>query len=235
MRITPEDLLAFSRCPYLYTSGGAGKLVPPLTSVENMLRQSILAAEQRAINQESYVTSKKIGQIWESLWWPYAIKNNISVIDTEKTSVYISRKIIDYCKYDISGPGFETVGIEVKVDLNLNNCVIPVEIDMLKMPLFEDTDKIYLIDLTRKKVTKQQLANDIAIATKVYAFKSLKRPIIYLSADLSETNEKITTNASFFDLPEIEKTGKILRYLADGIYNGIDYQCTWQCENCHLC
>lgn len=210
-------------------------MIPQLTPIEQFLRHAILGAEQRALDQDSYVTSAKVGSVWEKLWWPYGARQGLSPTSIEDISVKSSRKIASYCSFDISGPGFETIGIDVKSEMSIGNCILAVEADLIKIPLFEETDTVTIIDFKRKYLSRVEAANDLGILANAYAFKGLGRPITYIVVDISESNEEVKTSACFLDLETIEHVGRTLNYLAEGIYKGIDYQCTWLCKECNKC
>ena len=235
MRITSNDLLTFAYCPFLQSSGGINKLTPSLSAREFLLKDSILAAEQFALSQDSYVTPKKLGSKWEERWWVYAAKKKISIPDTEKYSVKISRKITDYCNYDISGPGYENIGIDINTELSLGNCIVDVKVDLLKAPLFKDTHTLYMIDFINRDLSRVDMVGDIEILTKIYTLKDLKRPIVYINIDISESKRNLSTKACFFDLNDFEQIGRTLKFLADGIYKKVNYKCTWKCKDCKLC
>lgn len=235
MRITPPDLLTFAYCPYLHNSGGTGKLVPPLSLFEKSLRLSILGAEQRALDKESYVNPRKISNVWESIWWPMATKAGILPKEIDSKVLEAATKIAGYCEYDISGPEYEIVGIDVESSINLNGVFLSARADLIKTPVFDNIGMITLIDLSRKGLIGTQAANDIAVLATIYAFSGLKRPITYISVDLSEEKKKVTTHSSFFDMKDLSKLGNTLKYLANGIKNRVNYQYTWMCKECNLC
>lgn len=235
MRIKTTDLIAFAYCPFMFQNGGTGKLVPPLTYKESILRESILGAEQRALDKESYVTTRKIGNVWEKLWWPAAAKLGISIEDTEKISIQMTNKMVDYCRYDISGPTYEIIGIDIQSEVKLGKCILDTQIDIVKMPLFEGRGGIFLIDFKRKGLTQGKTANDIAVLANMYAFKDLDKPLTYVSVDISENLRKVTTTSTYYEPEDLERVGKTLKYLAEGIYKGIDYQYIWMCEHCNKC
>lgn len=235
MRIKTTDLIAFTYCPFMYHRGGTDRFVPPLSPKEQMVRESILGAEQRALDQNSYVTAPKIGNIWEKLWWPAANEQGLEPFEIEEISVKMSRKFVDYAKYDIASPQFETVGLDVKSEIQLGKCIVETNIDLVKVPLFEHTDKIYLIDFTRKDLRKVMLANDITVLANMYAFKGLNRDIAYICVDLSEKLQKLTVTSTYYQVEDIDRIGKTLNYIAEGIYKGIDYQYSWMCDRCTKC
>lgn len=235
MRLDTRDLMAFAYCPFMYKEVGAGRLVPPLSLKEQILRESILGAEQRALDQDSYLTPRKIGNIWEKIWWPTAAKEGLDSRETENVSIKMSRKMVDYCKYDISGPGFETVGLDVKSEIKLDQCVVGTQIDIVKLPLFEKEKYITLIDFKRKNMNNLEVANDISVLANMYAFKDLGKPITYICVDLSEDLQKTKMSSTFYEQEDLEKVGKTLNYIANGIYKGIDYQYIWMCDRCNKC
>ena len=235
MRITPSDLLTFAYCPYLYQSGDTGKLVSPLSLFEESLRVSILGAEQRALEKESYVTPRKISNIWENIWWPMATKADISPKDIDSRVLEAATKITGYCEYDISGPDYETVSVDIKSEIKLGEVILAAQIDLIKTPVFNNVGTVTLVDFSRKGLIGSQAANDIAVLGTIYAFSGLKRPIIYISVDLSEKKRKIDMHSSFFDIDDMFKLGNTLKHLANGLNNKVNYQYTWMCERCNLC
>ena len=235
MRLKTTDLMAFAYCPFMYQNGGTGELVPPLSLKESLLRESILGAEQRALDQNSYLTTRKIGNIWEKLWWPVASKLELDPVSIEAVSVQMTRKFVDYCRYDISGPGFETVGIDVKSEIQLGRCIVQAEIDLIKVPLFKDRNTLVLIDFKRKNLKPSRVANDIAILTNMYAFRELDRAITYITVDLSENLKKMRMVSTYYEPKDLDRVGKTLNYLAEGIVKGIDYQYPWMCDRCNKC
>lgn len=232
MRITPTDLLEFAYCPYLKHSDKT--LAPPLSLFEETMRQAILTAEQRALDRDGYVVPRNIGLAWEQLWWPRATEAGFPLEEVDQMAVKAAAKFLDYCRYDISGPNHELVGIDVSSEVRLNDAVLAVKADLIKMPL--DLPKSLLfVDFTRGKITRQKMACDMAIWATVYAFSSLKLPVSYVCVDLSEESQKTKPSAVFFRPGEMARIGRTLNYLAHGIYKGIDYQCSWRCEECKLC
>jgi hypothetical protein len=219
----------------MYQNGGTGRLVPPLSLKEQLLRESILGAEQRVLDQNSYLTARKIGNVWEKLWWPIAAKQGLEPYEIERTSIDMTRKMVDYCGYDISGPSYETVGLDVQSEIQLGRCVVKAQIDIVKMPLFKNTNSLVLIDFKRKGLGKTRVADDIAVLTSMYAFRELDRPVTYISVDLSDELQKTKMISTFYEPEDLDKAGKTLRYLAEGIQKGIDYQYPWMCEHCDKC
>jgi hypothetical protein len=235
MRLKTTDLMAFAYCPFMYQNGGTGKLVSPLSLQERLIRESILGAEQRALDQNSYITPRKIGNIWEKLWWPIALKLGLTPTETEEKSVQVARKFVDYCRYDISNASHQTVGLDIKSEIQLGGCIVSTEIDLVKMPLFENRNTLVLIDFKRKDMKSSRVANDIEILTNMYAFRELNRAITYITVDLSENLKKTKMVFTYYEPKDLDKVGKTLNYLAEGIRKGIDYQYSWMCDRCNKC
>lgn len=232
MRVTPTDLLEFAYCPYLKHSDKT--LVPPLSLFERTMRQAILVAEQRALDKDSYVTPRKIGAAWEKLWWPAATEAGLPLAEVDQMAVRASARFRDYCRYDISGPSHETIGVDVASEVRLSDGILAAQIDLIKLSL-EEPDQLVFIDFTRGKITRQELAYDMAVWGNVYAFGGLGRPISYICMDLSEGSKETKPSTVFFRPDELTNIGRILNYLAYGIYKHVDYQCSWLCGECKLC
>jgi hypothetical protein len=234
MRLKPEDIAGFVFCPFLYWRGGVERSMPPLTLFENNVRLSILAAEHKAMVQESYVNARKIGNAWERLWWPAAAEAGMSPKDTDKQAIKAALKFSSYCQYDVASPAYETLGTDVRSEVALTHGVLAATVDLIKIPIRSHPD-IVMVDFKRKDLKHTQAANDLAILSTVYAFSGLKRPITYISIDLSESLREVKTVASAFRLQDIRQLGRNIDYVAEGIHKKIDYQSSWACESCNKC
>ena len=235
MQLRPSDIASFGYCPYLYWRRGTAQVVPPLSTFEDTVRRSILAAEMKALKNGTHVTSRSLGNAWERTWWTAAAAAGIEFAEAEKISLRAAFKFSDYCKYDISSSLFATIGATVPFQVKLPHAVLAGEIDMIKLPIDDSDKRVTLIDFGRKGVTRTQLASDLAVLSTVYAFQELGREITYMCVDLSDGTEKLKIVSSSFDRESIKETERTIQYLAEGIYRGVNYKSGWMCGECTKC
>jgi hypothetical protein len=235
MRLKPDDIVSFGYCPYLYWRRGTARVVPPLSTFEETVRKSILVAEAKALKNNTFVTPRSLGNIFDHFWWPAAAEAKIAFAEAEKMSLKASLKFTDYCKYDVSSSLYATIGTNVPFEVRLPHGVLAGNVDMIKLPI-EGADKsIALIDMSRKGISNTQAMCDLAILSTVYAFQELKRSITYMCIDLSENLEKLKIISSSFDRDGIKETERAIQYLSEGIYRGVNYKSGWMCGECTRC
>lgn len=211
-----------------------GKLIPPLNLFEQSVRASILATEQQVMDLESMIEPRKLGKTWEKIWWPMTVKEGMSSSEANSMAVNATYKFMDYCGYDISGPLFETIGIEVPSEIQLPNAVLAAEIDLIKMSI-KGRGEIVLIDFNRKGMKKIEVANDPAILATVYAFSHLGKPITYICIDIDQKLDGVAMQAGFYSLERMPGIYSFLKHISGGIYNRVNYTASWMCSDCRKC
>ena len=235
MRLTPNDIASFGYCPYLHWKRGTARVVPPLSVFEDTIRRTILVSEAKALKNETFVTPRSLGNIWEQTWWPAAAGANIDLTEAEKMSLKAGFKFADYCKYDISSPLYATIGTNIPFEISLIRGVLAGKVDMIKLPIDNAENHITLIDFSRKDITRTQAASDLVVLSTVYALQGLNRNITYMCIDLSENIEKLKIISSSFNKDDINEIGHTVQYLVEGIYRRINYKPIWMCRECTKC
>lgn len=235
MRLNANDIATFAYCPYLYWRKDTAHVVPPLSTFEDTARQSILNAEAKALKLETQVSPRSLGNAWEHIWWEIAAKNDIPLAQAEKTSLLAGLKFSDYCKYDISTALYATIGTNIVSQIAIENAILAVNVDMIKVPIEDPDHHVMLIDFTRKNVRRIRLANDLAVLSTIYAFGGLNRHITYMCIDLSEDKEKLEITSTSFDRDDIKEIERTVRYLVSGMRQGVNYKSGWTCGECTKC
>lgn len=211
-----------------------GKLIPPLNLFEQSVRAGILATEQQVMDLDSMIDPRKLGRAWEKIWWPMATEEGMSSTEANTMAVNATYKFMDYCGYDISGPLFETIGIEVPSEIQLPNAVLATEIDLIKMSL-KGRGEIVLIDFTRRGMKKIEVANDPAILATVYAYSHLRKPITYICIDLDQRLDGVAIQAGFYSLERMPEIYSFLKHISNGISKRVNYIASWMCQDCRKC
>ena len=237
MRISPEDVTLYSRCPRLYYEKKYNLVKPPLSVIESTLRDSIIEAEEKSLLKDSYLTPLKLHRVWDRLWWPRATENKMSMKEAERDALQAAFKLADYCNYDFTDFAFPTITTNAKAEIALNSSsVFCAEMDIIKISIDNNRKNMILIDLSRKGYDQKKVMLDPGIRALASAFYAGEgETITYINIDLDEKHKKLKVLSANFRPEDIEQARKMLYHLETGMRKQINYYNPYSCGDCKLC
>jgi hypothetical protein len=236
MRLEPPDIACFIYCPILLKKQQQERIFPPLTLSEECTRQAFIDAERGAALKDSIVSPRKLTQAWDQLWWPLAAQEGLGMARADDLAVEAATRFSDYCKYDISGWMYPTLGAEVESQIRVGESVIAARADVVKIDLSENRRNTVLVNFNRKGLTLSGAALDAAIHTIAYAFYSGRSEVVtHVCVDLSDGLEKLSVVTSTFRPEDMEQIRKMLYHVECGIRSGVHYANPNLCKECGIC
>ncbi|RLD51557.1 MAG: hypothetical protein DRI97_15560, partial [Bacteroidetes bacterium] len=222
----------------LYHSKRYDLIQPKLSIVESVIRDSIIEAEEKALLKDSVVYPSKVHRVWDRLWWPIAVENNISLEEAEKLAVSAAFKLSDYCKYDFTNYFHPTISVRAVGEKFLNSSTIfRAKADILKVNIEHNSKNLIIINFSTQPFTHKQLSLDAGIRSLAYAF-SLGEPeeiVTYLNVDIRESQKELKITSANFRAPDLEEAKKMLYHLEVGIRKKINYFNPNACGGCNEC
>lgn len=233
MVLTPKDIARFSYCPMLPED--TNLIYEKSTVLERYIGEAIKAAEKHCLLKDSIVTSKKIINAWDNIWWPACPANNIDFKTAQEKTVKASRYFLDYCKYDISGFLYPTVGVDIESQLNIGGTIIKTKIDLLKVDLTVSKKNIILVDLQKKGMQTLDVVLDLGIAATALSFYKGNEYIRYVLIEVDETKKKLFVTSRVFRPKDMQQTRKNVEHIVKAMNNGVAYGNRWNCKECKKC
>jgi hypothetical protein len=234
MVLKPQDIARFSYCPML--PKGTGLVYKKNTFLEYCIGKAIKKAEKNCLLKDSTLTSKKIINAWDNIWWPACSAKNINFKTAQEITVKASRFFLDYCKYDVSGFLYPTVGVDIESQLNIGGSILKTKIDLLKVDLTVSQKNIVLIDFTKKDLRSIDVALDPGIAATALSFYRGKGEVIrYMCMQIDEKKNKIFATSRIFRPKQLQQTRKQIKNIMTAINNGVIYGNRFNCTECKQC
>lgn len=236
MYLTADDIASYVFCPILQQKKRQDIIIPKLTFIEENLRATFIDAERNACLKDSVVVPRKILRSWERIWWPAVAQQGWDMKEADKVSVRAGAKFSDYCKYDISGYMFPTVGVDAESDVRIGQVVLRGRADVVKVDLEQDIPTTVLVNFNTRKLSLRAAAHDPAIKATAYAFYSGRgEHITHVSVDINESSDKVQMITSTFRPEGMEEIRKMLYYVGCGIRSGNRHANPYQCKECGVC
>jgi hypothetical protein len=236
MVLTPFDIARYSYCSYLYNAPdkAIGIFLPKLNEYEQSIRETIIRAEELCLLRDLELSSRKMMRVWDSIWWPLMAASG-DMKDVKEKSSKASLVLSDYCKYDISGDQFRTVGVNLTSSKSIGGSTINGSIDIMKVDT-SSSRVMVLVDLTRKGLSETDIVIDPMIRANAYCFYTgRKETIMYICVDPYSQSKKIVTQSAFFRPDDMENIRGSLILTECGIRKNIFSPNVWKCKECLLC
>jgi hypothetical protein len=196
--------------------------------------ESIIETEKRCLLSDSEITPRKILRSWDKVWWPAAIENNIPPNEIKNKSLKASRIFTDYCKYDISGYMFPTVGTHITNQVGVGNSTLHSGVDIIKVNMNYTYRNINLVDFSMREMTEREIAIDTYIAAKAYSFYSHKEETVTYT-HIKPLKDKLFMSSAIFRPDQMIQIEKMIKHVVSGIESNIRYMNRWNCKECKLC
>lgn len=236
MYLDVNDIASYVFCPVLQAKKRHDIVIPNLTFVEENRRAALIEGERNACLKDSMVVPRKLLRSWEKIWWPAAAKAGISMKEADKVSLHAGAIFADYCKYDISGWMYPTVGVEAESDVRIGPVVLRAKADVVKVDLDKDKPTTVLVNFNTRKLTLRTAAWDPAIKATAYAFYSGRgETITHISVDIDERKDMVNLITSTFRPEGMEEIRKMLYYVGCGIRFGSHHANPYLCKECKVC
>jgi len=236
MRIGVDDIASYVFCPVLQEKKRYDIIMPKLTSTEQYVRRAIIEGERNACLKDSVVTPRKLMRAWEGIWWPAAAEKKLSMEEANEISLHASYQFSDYCKYDMSGWEFPTVGTEVASEIKLGPVTLAVSADIVKADLSGKKPCTVLVSLSSRKLSLRQASIDPAIKAIAYAFYSGREEnVAHILVDIDQRSDKIKAVVSMFRPDDMNHIRAMLEHVAHGIYSRNYYHNPGLCKECKVC
>lgn len=235
MRITPADILYFTYCPYLLEKDPSKtKLIEKMDAFNECVVETILETEKRCLLAESEITPRKLLRSWDKIWWPEATRIELSMTEAEKKCIKASRLLSDYCKYDISGYMFPTVATKVKSEVQVGDCILYSEADIIKVDLNNSSRNVVIVDFSMRDMTEREIAIDTYNMAKAFSFYSGRGETITYT-QIRPGRDKFFISSSIFRPDQIKQIEAMVKHVVSGISKNIRYMNRWNCQECKLC
>jgi hypothetical protein len=236
MIILPEDLYSFHYCPYLYFNKTKKSIYNyQRTFLEENIVKAIRLSEESCLLKGSEVNTQKIIRKWDSFWWEEATINSISLKEADELSIIAANFFSQYCKFDISGYMFPTIGSNLLVQKELfSDMYLNCYIDIYKIDLLQKEKNSIIIKFGNQKLTKRQVVSSIETKSIVYSLFEDQENIRFIYVFLKEKN-KIDMISAFFRKEDILQIEKSLEYILSGIKHNIQTVNDYNCEECKQC
>jgi hypothetical protein len=237
-RLIPEDISAFVFCPYLQQTHKQESRLDRLSLFEQCIVETIQKTEQDCLLQNSDITPRKLLRRWDNIWWPITAKNKIDFKYSQTISISASNIFSDYCKYDISGYMYPTIGIGIESTLDLGHHILFAQADILKVNLTIKNKNIVILNFCNTKSITNEIVVDQGIQSVICSFAKNILPdgtINYTNVYINKNTSKLDITTAVFRQNDIDKIYKNIKYIEEGIYKGINYMNKWNCKECNKC
>lgn len=198
------------------------------------LVETIVETEKMCMLSDSDVTPRKLLRSWDKIWWPEAVSKEIPISKIKSESIRAARLLSDYCKYDLSGYMFPTVGIKIKNQRQIGNCTLHSGVDIVKVDLNNTDKNIVLVDFSMREMTEREIAIDMYNLAKVFSFYSNRGETVTYT-HIRPSMHKFFMSSAIFRPDQMNQINTMMNHIVSGISKNIRYMNRWNCQECKSC
>lgn len=232
VRLTETDIRAYTYCPYLYTQPKPEWILRPLSIFDETLRETIILGETWALQKDSVVTRSKLLSIWDKLWWPKVVAEEIETQEAERLALAATIKLNDYANYELTDYMHPTIGAGIKMQKPIGSSVLVVTADIVKIDLTEKVPTTIIIKFS-SKLEELPALDPVAKAISYGLYSDNKENIKYI--DMSLNKKVLTATPATFRAKEMQDIKSMLYHIEDGIRRNAFYPNPFACKDCKQC
>lgn len=236
MKLTPKDIASFHYCPYMFFNKKKKSIFnDDLNLYEKSIIRAIKLSEESCILKGSEVNPQKIIRQWDKFWWEKAISVGLKLKEAEQYSIKAASVFMEYCKYDISGYMYPSVGKDIlcQKEVDSRNTIYS-SIDLLKVNLnIKETNSV-LIKFGNMDIGHRELFSNLETQIIVNSFFDKQELINFIYIKINE-KEKFKITSINIRREELLKINKTVKYLIYGIKEKVETINYWNCKECGQC